>query len=100
RVGGVFPRARDDAGGRVHLLRRAPAAQRRPPLGTAHLPLLARLPGTALRRDAARPHRLVEIRTWTARQQDRASPPASWPAASRQPSSPSASWQRSSTSPH
>ena len=40
----------DDPRRRLHLLRRAPAAQRRPPLGAAHLPLLARLPGAALPR--------------------------------------------------
>ncbi len=45
----------DGARRRLHLLRGAAAAQRRPPLGPAHLPLLARLPGAALPRDAARP---------------------------------------------
>ena len=55
RLRGRVPGRLDDARRRLHLLRRAAAAQRRPPLGAAHLPLLARLPGAALPRDAARP---------------------------------------------
>ena len=66
-----LPDRLDDARRRLHLLRRAPAAQRRSPLGPAHLPLLARLPGIALHRDAARPAVLVEIRAWIARPQER-----------------------------
>ena len=45
----------DGARRRLHLLRRAAAAQRRPPLGAAHLPLLARLPGAALPRCRSTP---------------------------------------------
>src|SRR5207342_946385 len=90
RVRGRVPGRLDGPRRRFHLLRRASAAQRRPALGAAHLPLLARLPGAALRLDAARP-RLVEIRPWTARAQERASRLASSPAESRPAYSPSAS---------
>ena len=52
--------------------RGAPAAQRRPPLGAPHLPLLARLPGAAVPLDGDAPtgSALVEIRVWIARAQD------------------------------
>ena len=58
-------------GADLHLLRGAPAAQRRAPLGAAHLPLLALLPGAAVRLDGSRRQaRLIEIRPWIARPQD------------------------------
>ena len=47
-------------GGALHLLRGPAPAQRRPALGAPHLPLLARLPGAAVRLDADRPRSLVE----------------------------------------
>ena len=53
RLRGRVPGRLDDPRRRLHLLRGAAAAQRRPPLGPAHLPLLARLPGAALPGDAA-----------------------------------------------
>ncbi len=44
----------------------APAHQRAP-LGAPHLPLLAALPGAAVRLDGCRRPRLIEITPWTAR---------------------------------
>ena len=100
-----LPGRLDDAGRRLHLLRGAPAAQRRPPLGAAHLPLLARLPGAALRRDGRRrqsssgvPDRNPAVDRETARAQHERR--AWWPAASPRRSSPSPSSSPCSTSPN
>ncbi len=81
---------------------------RRPPLGAAHLPLLARLPGAAVPGDGDRrprlieplrsPPPLIEIRPWTARPRDATWRPAWSPAASPPASSPSPSSSRCSTS--
>ena len=79
----------------VRLLRSADRA-----LGAAHLPLLARLPGAALRLDAARPARSSRNRPWIARAQDEHVRRPRGRRHRRRRSSPSASSSPSSTSPH